>query len=241
MEEIAVTFKCVLFDLDNTLLQKKPTIVEKVFEFAHQYYPKLCVETIEKAYAASELWQGQQLKKENETGQRMNDEEYFRNVLSVYLSFLPANLPTELDNSEMITILSRNYGGSYTLIPNAIAVLEYLKRKDLILGIVSNNHTKIRQPLIDFRIDRYFDCIVLSEEVNLYKPDPKIMELACKKLKVPCKNSIYIGNHPFDVLCAHSANMSVAWFPPNRFFTVPKYIDVPEYTIHALTDLIGIL
>lgn len=75
MEEIAVTFKCVLFDLDNTLLQKKPTIVEKVFEFAHQYYPKLCVETIEKAYAASELWQGQQLKKENETGQRMNDEE----------------------------------------------------------------------------------------------------------------------------------------------------------------------
>lgn len=27
MEEIAVTFKCVLFDLDNTLLQKKPTIV----------------------------------------------------------------------------------------------------------------------------------------------------------------------------------------------------------------------
>ena len=101
-----MTFKCVLFDLDNTLLQKKPTIVEKVFEFAHQYYPKLCVETIEKAYAASELWQGQQLKKENETGQRMNDEEYFRNVLSVYLSFLPANLPTELDNSEMITILS---------------------------------------------------------------------------------------------------------------------------------------
>ena len=67
------------------------------------------------------------------------------------------------------------------------------------------------------------------------------MELACKKLKVPCKNSIYIGDHPFDVLCAHSANMSVAWFPPNRFFTVPKYIDVPEYTIHALTDLIGIL
>ena len=148
-----MTFKCVLFDLDNTLLQKKPTIVEKVFEFAHQYYPKLCVETIEKAYAASELWQGQQLKKENETGQRMNDEEYFRNVLSVYLSFLPANLPTELDNSEMITILSRNYGGSYTLIPNAIAVLEYLKRKDLILGIVSNNQTKIRQPLIDFGID----------------------------------------------------------------------------------------
>ena len=53
MEEIAVTFKCVLFDLDNTLLQKKPTIVEKVFEFAHQYYPKLCVETIEKAKLVS--------------------------------------------------------------------------------------------------------------------------------------------------------------------------------------------
>lgn len=231
-------FKCALFDLDNTLIQKQPTITETVFEFAHRYCPELCVETVEKAYAASELWQGQQIKKETEIGQRMSDEEYFRNVLSVYLSFLP---PNEMDTSELLTILSRNYRGRYTLIPNAMDVLEHFKRKGLALGIVSNNHADVRQALVELGINSYFDCIIISDEVNLYKPDPKILELACEKLGIPCKDSIYIGDHPFDVLCAHSANMSVAWFPPNRFFTIPPYIDAPEYTIHTLTDLIDIL
>lgn len=231
-------FKAALFDLDNTLLQKNPTIVERVFEFTHQYCPELCFETIEKAYAASELWQGEQIKKENETGQRMSDEEYFQNVLSVYLRFLP---PNEMNPSGLLAILSGKRSGNYALMPNTIDTLEHLKRKDITLGIVSNNYANVRQTLIDLGIAPYFDCIVISDEVNLFKPDPKIMELACEKLGIACTDSIYIGDHPFDVLCAHSANMSVAWFPPNRFFTVPEYVDEPEYTIHALSELIDIL
>ena len=74
-----------------------------------------------------------------------------------------------------------------------------------------------------------------------FKPDPRILKLACETLQVSCKDSIYIGDHPFDVLCAHSAGMPIAWYPPNRFFQIPEYMDAPEYVIHSLTDLTRIL
>ena len=41
-------------------------------------------EAVERAYAASELWQGQQIMKENETGVRMPDEEYIAHLVFIY-------------------------------------------------------------------------------------------------------------------------------------------------------------
>lgn len=229
---------CVLFDLDNTLLLKSPGITEKIFELASAVSPEVKMETVEEAYAASELWQGEQIKKENETGVRMNDEEYFENVLAVYRKFLP--LGEEL-SSQLFSILSGKYDMEYQLMPHAEEVLRELKNRGLPLGIVSNNHVKIRQVLTDLDIAGYFDSIIISEEVNLFKPDPEILELACREIGVPCGGGIYVGDHPFDILCAHSAGMPAAWLPPNRFFRVPEYIGSPEYTLTNLSELLPIL
>lgn len=230
--------KCVLFDLDNTLLLKSPSITEKIFELASAASPEIKMETVEEAYAASELWQGEQIRKENETGIRMDDEEYFENVLAVYKSFLPLD---EDFSSQLFSILSGKYGMEYRLMPLAGKVLEELKSRGLPLGIVSNNHAKIRQVLDDLEIAEHFSSIIISEEVNLFKPDPKILELACREIGVPCRDSLYVGDHPFDILCAHSAGMPAAWLPPNQFFKVPAFIGKPEHTLSKLSELPQIL
>lgn len=225
---------CVLFDLDNTLLLMKPSLPEKVLEVVSSIHPEVSMETVEQAYAAAELWQGRQIQKENETGVRASDEEFFAGVLSAYRQFLP------LDDSlseQLFSVLSRNYAMEYQLVLHAKEILDCLKHKGFHLGVVSNNRPQIRQTLSDLGLTPYFESIVISEEVNLYKPDPKILELACQKIGVSCADSIYVGDHPFDVLCAHSASMPAAWFPPNRFFELPEGIDPPEYVIHDLEDL----
>lgn len=225
---------CVLFDLDNTLLLKKPSLTEKIWELVRSNHPEIAMEAVERAYAASELWQGRQIQKENETGVRASDEEYFAGVLSTYRRFLP------LDDSlsgQLFSALSRNYAMEYQLMPHVKETLDYLKCKGLRLGIVSNNRPQVKQTLLDFGLTPYFECIVISEEVGLYKPDPKILELACRELGVPCENSIYVGDHPFDVLCAHQAHMPAVWFPPNPFFELPEEITSPEYVIHGLEEL----
>ncbi len=225
---------CVLFDLDNTLLLKKPSLPEKVFEVVSAVHPEVSMEVVERAYAASELWQGRQIQKENETGMRASDEEYFAGVLSAYRRFLP------LDGSlseQLFPVFSRNYAMEYQLMPHVRETLDYLKRKGLRLGVVSNNRSQVKQTLIDFCLTPYFESIVISEEVGLYKPDPKILELACRNIGAPCENSIYVGDHPFDVLCAHQAHMSAVWFPPNRFFELPEEIGPSEYVIHGLEEM----
>lgn len=226
--------KCVLFDLDNTLLLKKPTLVEQVFGLVSRKHPETELQAVEEAYAASELWQGRQIQKENETGQRMSDEEYQQNVFEVYRRYLPLE---QRDAEDFFLIFTRNYSKSYELAPGALDILSLLKQKGLKLGVVSNNHSKVRQALSDLQIASFFDQIVISEEVDLYKPDPKIMEYACEKIGVSCQESLYVGDHPFDVLCAHQADMPAAWIPPNRFFTLPEHIGKPEYLLHSLAEL----
>ena len=84
-------------------------------------------------------------------------------------------------------------------------------------------------------------CMVISEEVNLYKPDPRILQLACEKLGTTPGESVYVGDHPFDVLCAHSAGMAAAWLPANRFMEIPAFIGPPDYTISSLHEAAGVL
>lgn len=230
--------KCVLFDLDNTLLLKKPTIPEQVFNLVLREHPETRFENVEKAYAASELWQGQQIQKENETGQRMSDDEYLQNVFDVYRRHLQLE---QGDTEDFFLIFTGNHSKSYELMPGALDVLTLLKARELKLGIVSNNYSKVRQVLDDLKISVFFDCIVISEEVNLFKPDPKILEYACEMAGVSCENSLYVGDHPFDVLCAHRASMPVVWFPPNQFFTIPEFVSKPEYTVNHLIELEAIL
>lgn len=230
--------KCVLFDLDNTLLLKKPTIVEQVFNLVLREHSETKFEVVEKAYAASELWQGQQIQKENETGQRMSDEEYLQNVFDVYRKYLPLD---KHDMEDFFDIFTGNHAKNYELTPGALDILSLLKKERIALGVVSNNHSKVRQALTALNITTFFDCIVISEEVNLFKPDPKILEYACEMVGVPCEESLYVGDHPFDVLCAHQANMPAVWLPPNRFFTMPEFIGKPEYTVNGLYELKTVL
>lgn len=69
--------------------------------------------------------------------------------------------------------------------PRAAETLGILKARGLSLGIVSNNTSKVRGALEGLGLERSFGSEVISEEVGLYKPDPAILELACKQLGAP--------------------------------------------------------
>ena len=70
-------FSCVLFDLDQTLLRMEPSLTEKVYEVVVSAHPEVTMEAVERAYASSEIWQGRQIQKENETGDPCQRREVF--------------------------------------------------------------------------------------------------------------------------------------------------------------------
>lgn len=233
------SYKCALFDLDNTLLKKSPHVVEKVYEYVSVISSSISEEEVRKAYAESELWTGEQIMDETEKGYQMPDDEFKKYILQIYNRKL--NLPAMYIDG-LGDVLFCDGASKYELNRDAKAVLDELKQRNVLMGIVSNNHSRIRESIERLNLTGYFSAIVLSDEVKLWKPDPQIMLYALSHMKINACEALYVGDHPFDILCARNAGMDIAWYQPKRLYDeLPAYIGAPDYTISGFLELLGIL
>jgi putative hydrolase of the HAD superfamily len=108
----------------------------------------------------------------------------------------------------------------------------------LALGIVSNFDETLPGLCDEFGLTPYLDTIVVSSIVGMEKPDPRILDIGCQRLGVDPAVALYVGDHPFDVLCAKDAGASVAWLcEPGD--TLPQGIPYQaDHHIRAITDLL---
>jgi putative hydrolase of the HAD superfamily len=85
------------------------------------------------------------------------------------------------------------------LIPGAVEMLERVKDRGLLVGLVSDVAWGLpsEYPLKDmkyFQLDGYFDDMVFSTDVGLRKPNPRIFKIALWNLGVKPADSAFIGN-----------------------------------------------
>ena len=231
-------YSCVLFDLDQTLLLRTPTIPEKLHQVLEEFHVPHSMDEVNKAFADCEYWIGELTTLENQTGIRMNDEEFLAKLIGFYQQAL--NVPQE-GVPALQAVICRQYARTYSLMPDARRTLAALREKGLKLGIVSNNAASVRQTLDDLELSSCFDCIVISEEVGLQKPDPAIIRLACERCGLKPRDALYVGDHPFDITCAHDAGAAAAWLPPNRWYRLPEGICEPEFVLAGLAELINVI
>jgi len=227
---------CVLFDLDQTLLLRTPTIPQKLHEVMEELGISHTMDAVDKAFADCEYWIGEQTTLENQTGIRMSDEEFLAKLTAFYQAAL--GIPHE-GVPALQMVICRQYTRTYTLMPDAVRLLAALREKGVQLGVVSNNYASIHQTLDELDLTGYFDCIVISEEVGLQKPDPAIIRLACERCGAKPEATIYVGDHPFDITCAHGAGAQAAWMPPNRWYRLPEGSREPEMRLSGLWELMA--
>lgn len=76
-------------------------------------------------------------------------------------------------------------------------LLDYIRslRPRFKVGLLSNAWDDLRKTLHDrWNIDGLFDELIISAEVKLVKPDPRIFQLATDRLKVPPDETIFIDD-----------------------------------------------
>jgi len=84
---------------------------------------------------------------------------------------------------------------SWRLYPEVIPVLSRLKARGLKLGLVANVVAEARSRFIDrYGLSKYLEAIVISEEVGLSKPDPRIFRRALRMLDARPTETIFIGD-----------------------------------------------
>ncbi len=74
-------------------------------------------------------------------------------------------------------------------------------------GVISNAWPDLRDYLVEKHMDDAFDALVLSAEVGLMKPDPKIYRIALEKLGVSAREAAFVDDTPPNVEAAAALGM----------------------------------
>ena len=203
------SIRAVNFDIDNTLYDSNAAQI-KLAEVIRQKFPRL-FEGIEEQYVLSAFMDSAaQLTVDYYSGQpsiglRERRFRYFLQLLGLNVTHTKAIEEVYLDAYSTID----------TPIPGAVRVVRELGRVFL-LGVISNSPPEVQYKKLDaIGLREAFSCIMLSEEVGIRKPDPRIFYLATDVLKVQAAECVYVGDsYAYDVVGAKAAGMKACWFNP---------------------------
>ena len=125
------------------------------------------------------------------------------------------------------------------LIAGAKAAVRSISRLGYRLGVVTNGIDRVqRRRLRASELMESFRVVVTSERAGFTKPDPRIMELALKRLRVRPDEAVYVGDDPHvDGLAANRASIPFVWFNPQRSAPKPGVSVVIDHQITHLKDL----
>ena len=126
-----------------------------------------------------------------------------------------------------------------TLYPEAKDVLRSMWETGLHVGLISDiDHDFMLDQLTRLGIIEFFDSLTSSEEAGVWKPNPRIFELALSKAECTGSEAIHIGdNFERDIQGGKNMGMATVWFPNDS----DASSDVPDYTIQNLNEILTIV
>ena len=89
----------------------------------------------------------------------------------------------------------------------------FLKCENVSIGIVTNGSSIAQNAKIDAAgLRDRVDALFIADELDSWKPEYKIFEIACNELKTQLNQTIFVGDSPIcDVIPAHSLGMRTIW------------------------------
>ncbi|HYA77760.1 MAG TPA: HAD family hydrolase [Verrucomicrobiae bacterium] len=123
-------------------------------------------------------------------------EPHFKIYVSLTLSNLGYRVsPEDKAINEGVRNFCREFSCYVQLDPQAVTVLEFLQEKYK-TGLISNlSFSECAWDLLKTNnLKNLFDFIIISGDVNIRKPNPKIFKIALDSLGVPACEAIFIGD-----------------------------------------------
>jgi putative hydrolase of the HAD superfamily len=119
--------------------------------------------------------------------------------------------------------------------------LSALHAQGMRLGVVTNGEVAFQAPKItQLAIGRYLSTVVISEAVQVQKPDPRIFAQALAELGCQAANTWFVGDDPVnDVRGAAAVGLRAIWLPSGRPW--PRDCPAPPWQIAALTDIVTLV
>lgn len=227
-----MNYQVIIFDADETLFDFKKsereafknTMLEFGFQYDENYHLKI-YHVINKA-----IW------KEFEEGlitqEKLKVERFKR---------LSSKLDIDFDETQFAKSYMKHLADASFLLDNSKELVETLYN-DYTLSIVTNGLTSVQEKRIRKSvIASYFKDIVISEEIGVSKPNPKIFEYALKNLNQVDKSKVLmIGDSlTSDIQGGINFEIDTCWYNPYKLLNETGI--KPTYEISNLMDLDDLL
>ena len=119
--------------------------------------------------------------------------------------------------------------------PEVPRILRSLKEKGLRLAILSNGTPQMLSELVtNARLDGIFDELLSVEAVGVFKPHPKVYQLALDRLGLPAAAISFQSSNAWDAHAASAFGMKVVWC--NRSGQQPERLPgKPDFVVSSLS------
>lgn len=221
-------YEVILFDADDTLFDFKKserhalenTMVEYEIDYDEAYHLKIYQEI------NSSIW------RDFESGVITQKElkiERFKRFSSA--------LNTIFDASEFSKSYTKHLGLASFLYDESLELIENL-HSNYRLAIITNGLTEVQNNRIrKSTISKYFEDIVISEEVKVSKPNPKIFELALSNIRHNDKSKVLMVGDSLtsDIQGGINFGIDTCWLNSSKSTNTSTII--PTYEISNIKDL----
>jgi HAD superfamily hydrolase (TIGR01549 family) len=92
------------------------------------------------------------------------------------------------------------------------ATLRELQRRGLKLGVISNGAPTQHVKIDVMGLRPFFSVVIVSDDVGIKKPDPRIFRMAMEKLGLDASEVIFVGDNPeLDIAGARGVGIRAIW------------------------------
>jgi 2-haloacid dehalogenase len=125
--------------------------------------------------------------------------------------------------------------------PEVADVLRRVKNAGLRTAILSNGSPDMLAALVAAaKLESLFDSVLSVEEVGVYKPHPKVYQLALDRLQLPASSIAFQSSNAWDAHAASAFGMKVVWC--NRYGAPRERLPgAPDHEVRSLAELPALL
>ena len=125
--------------------------------------------------------------------------------------------------------------------PDAMDALRRLRASGLKMAILSNGSPAMLAPVVEAAgMTALFDAVLSIEEAGIYKPHPRVYQLAVDRLGVAAGEIAFLSSNGWDAYAASAFGLRAVWC--NRYRQPPERLPgAPEREIRSLADLPALL
>ena len=183
-------FKCVAFDLDGTLIDSGPDLLDSLnFVLQNNH-----LNTINSSIIGNLVGGGAEamIRRGYAYLNKKLDEKIIPELINQFLEYYESNCTKKTK-----------------LYPNILEILKSLKEKEIKICICTNKRQYLAEKIIkELQIDNFFDVVVGSQKSIQLKPSTEMLEIFLKKLLLKPKDVIFIGDSTKDIIPANILGMT---------------------------------